>query len=106
MAVNLPLKVVALSISTNGDNTVISAPAAGGIEVYQMCFTAGGAVNVTFKNGTTAQSGAFVLTANGSSLFFPYTGVPWSWADAGNNWIINLSGAVPLTGSIYYKSGG
>jgi len=106
MATNLPLKIAVINIAGNGDNTVVSAPASGGIEIYQIAFTSAGAVNVVFKNGSTAQSGAYILTQNGSSLFFPYTGVPWSVADAGANWVINLSGAVALTGQVFYKLGG
>ena len=100
-----PMKVVALNISTSGDNTVVAAPASGGIKVWKMSFTAAGAVNVVFKNGTTAQSGAYVLTGNGSSLTFVYDGAPWAWCDPGNAFIINLSGATALTGQVFYTSG-
>jgi hypothetical protein len=99
-------KVIALNISSSGDNTVIAAPSSGPINVWKMCVTAAGAVNFIFKNGSTAQSGAYVMAGAGSSLTFLYDGSPWSWADPGNAWIINLSGSVGLTGQVFYTAGG
>jgi hypothetical protein len=100
--------VAVINASSSGDNTIITAVAGQPIFVWQISFTAAGAVNVIFKNGTagTAQSGAYILTTNGSSLTFQYTGVPWSWATPGNNWVINLSGAVAITGQAFYTIGG
>lgn len=95
-----------ISASSSGDNTIITGVAGKPIKVWQIAFTAAGAVNFIFKNGSTAQSGAYILSASGSSTTFPYTGMPWSWTDPGNNWIINLSGAVAITGTAYYSIGG
>jgi hypothetical protein len=101
----LVAKILPLNISSSGDNTVISAPSSGGIEVWQMSFTAAGAVNVTFKNGTTAQSGAYIFTGNGASLTWQYTEMPWVRTDPGNNFVINLSAAVGITGQVFYTLG-
>lgn len=105
MAYDVTPKIIALNISSSGDNTVIAAPSSGDIKVWQISFTSAGPVNVIFKNGTTAQSGAYVLTANGSSLTWQYTGMPWAFCDPGNAFVINLSGAVALTGQVFYTSG-
>lgn len=104
-----PCKSVAINAtncSASGDNLIIAAPSAGGIMLMQIMFTAAAAVNVTFKNGASiATSGAYVLTAAGSSLTWNYTGCPWVICDPGLGFIINLSGATALTGQAYYLIG-
>jgi hypothetical protein len=100
--------VAVVNASASGDNTIITGVTGQPIFIWQMAFTAAGAVNFIFKNGTagTAQSGAYILTANGSSITFQYTGMPWSWTSPGSNWVINLSGAVAITGQVFYTIGG
>lgn len=97
--------VAAISFNSSGDNVVISAPAAGPIVIYGLLFTVGGATNITFKNGATAQSGAIVFTANGSSLSMPNNEKPIFWADPGNNFVMNSSNAVQVSGVVYYTTG-
>jgi hypothetical protein len=96
-------KTLQLNISSNGDNTVISA--GGFIKVWKFFATSAGAVNVLFKNGTTVLGGPYILTGNGSSISLYYDGSPHFSADKGNAFIINLSGAVGLTGEVYYTQG-
>jgi hypothetical protein len=96
----------ATNCSASGNNTIIAAPSAGPIKVWKIWFTAGGAVNVTFQSGSTALSGGAVLTASGSSFTLYYDGSPHFVALPGSAFVINLSGAVALTGQVYYTIGG
>lgn len=97
----------ALSFSSSGDNTAVAASTGKTIKIWKLAFTVAGAVNPTFKDGaSTSLSGAFVLTANGSNLVFDYDGSPWWVTSPGNAFIINLSGAVALTGQVWYTIGG
>lgn len=97
----------ALSFSSSGDNTAIAAATGKTIKVWKIAFTVAGAVNVTFKDGaSTSLSGAYVLTANGSNFVLDYDGSPWFVTQPGNAFIINLSGAVALTGQVWYSIGG
>jgi hypothetical protein len=94
-----------ISIASSGDNTVIAAISGKSIKVHQIWLTAvGGAVNLIFKDGasTSLNATAVPLTAAGSSMTFQYTGEPWWLTSPGNAFIINLSGAVSVTGRIYY----
>ena len=97
--------VAAINFSTNGDNVVISSPANGPILVYGISFTVAGVTNITFKNGTTAQSGGFVFTGNGSSMTFPISESPVYFCDPGNNFVMNSSQAVQVSGSVWYTTG-
>ena len=100
-------KTGALSFSSSGNNTAIAAATGQVISVYKIWFTVAGAVNVTFQDGaSTALSGAVVLTANGSSFFAYYDGSPHWTTSPGNAFVMNLSGAVAVTGQVYYLVGG
>src|SRR5256885_924688 len=103
----MKFKTAALSFSSSGDNTAIAASVGNIIMVWKIWFTVAGAVNVTYKDGaSTNLSGATVLTGNGASQTLYYDGSPHWVTSPGNAFIINLSGAVALTGQIYYTVGG
>ena len=97
--------VTAINFSSSGDNIIVSHPAAGPIHVYGIIFTVAGATNITFKNGTTAQSGPVVFTGNGSSMTVPVNNYPIFWTDPGNDFVMNSSNAVQVSGSLYYTTG-
>jgi hypothetical protein len=97
----------AVNIAASGDNLVLSN-AVGPVIVYGLTVVAGGAVNITLKNGTShALTGAIPLVNGGSIDFTPtferYTVGTGTGANGG--FYINLSGAVQLSGTIYYKLG-
>lgn len=97
-----------LNFNSSGDNTAIAAVSGKAIKVWKIMFTVAGAVNVTFYNGLsgTALSGAFIMANNGSSFLLYYDGSP-HWVTSPNTaFNINLSGAVALTGQIWYSIGG
>ena len=96
-----------VDISASGDNLLLSN-ALGPVIVYGLTVVAGGAVNITLKNGTAhALTGAIPLVNGGSIDFAPtferYTVGTGTGANGG--FYINLSTGVQLSGTIYYKLG-
>ena len=71
MTQNENYRNVAISISTNGNNTIIAAPATTGnyLAIDFIALIPTTAVGVTFKSGSTALSGAFPLDAKQSIVF-------------------------------------
>lgn len=98
-------KIAVINFSTSGDQIIV-ASSAFPINVVGLAFTVGGATNMTFKNGTTAQSGAIILTTSGSSMTLPIIeGGSWYYADPGNAIIMNSSGVVQVSGTLWYTNG-
>lgn len=102
----MQFKTAVLSFNSSGDNTAIAAVTARPLKVWKIFFTSAGAVNVTYKDGaSTSLSGAVVLTANGSSQTLYYDGSPHFITSPGNAFVMNLSGAVAITGMVFYTEG-
>lgn len=92
----------AVSFAASGDNTVVAATASQTIRVMRMLLIPNGLVGVTMKDGAgTSLSGAMQL-ATSAPLQFPLDAEPWFITTAGNAFIINLSGAVQVSGVVYY----
>lgn len=99
---NYPLLEANISISAGGDNTVIVGVAGRTIRVFKLFLVVASNVTLTFKDGVvTAISGALPMTANGS-IVLDFDGEHWFVTSLGNDFIINLSGAVGVFGRIYY----
>lgn len=106
MSARRVFKTAAITGTGTGDNTIIAAVTGRSIYVWKIWFTAAGAVNTTFKDGaSTSLSGAAVLSGSGSAFTLLYDGSPHFVTSLGNAFIINSSGAVALTGQIYYTEG-
>lgn len=100
------VRVAAINFAASGDNIVVPVFASGPISIAGIAFTVHAATNITFKNGSTAQSGAIELTNAGSAMTLPMNdGISWYWADPGNNFIMNSSNAVQVSGTIWYTNG-
>lgn len=99
-------KTAAITGTGTGDNTIVAAVTGRPIKVWKIWFTAAAAVNVIFKDGaSTSLSGATVLPSAGSLFTLAYDGSPHWVTSPGNAFIINSSGAVALTGEVYYTEG-
>jgi len=97
----------AVNISASGDNLIVSN-ASSPILIYGLTIVAGGAVNITLKNGTgTSLTGPIPLVNGGSIDFAPtferYVAGQGSGANGG--FYINLSSAVQVSGTIYFRFG-
>lgn len=94
-----------INFATSGDNTLIAAVAGKTITVVSLFLVVAGATNLTFKDGTggTALTGAISMSANGSISFdekdnFDY----FSTSNVANNFVLNSSNAVQVSGRIYF----
>lgn len=97
------LSNAAVSASSSGDNTAIAGTATQTIRVNRLYMVAAGAVNVTLKDGTgTPLTGAIPMVANQVMHLDFSGGEPWFVTSAGNGFVINLSGAVAVTGFVQY----
>lgn len=92
-----------VSISSSGDNTVIAGTALQTIRVYRLVLIAASAVNVTIKDGaSTSLTGSMPLSANGGIAIDDSSCEPEFVTSAGNGFIVNLGGAVGVTGWVQY----
>lgn len=103
-------KTVAVNISSSGDNTIITAPAATAapgayIAVDFMLILPTTAVTVTFKSGATSISGPLPLDAKQAITIDNANQAQYGTIKCGanENFIINLGGAVQVGGWINYR---
>jgi hypothetical protein len=86
-----------------GDNVVLAASPGKYNYVFRMIFDVGGAANIQFFNGASANNlpltGLITLFAGGS-LLFPYDTIPWLLTTQGNSLVLNSSAAVVLGGEM------
>ena len=110
MARTLQLNTAAISFNSTGDNTVISSPSSGPINVYGIWFTVDAATLITIKGGNAASpaalTGAYDLTGAGSSQTLQTNDNPYFYCAPGVNFIINQSGTANVRGEVLYTAGG
>lgn len=96
------LSKASISVSSSGNNTLISGVSGQSIKVFKMFLVFGGAANATFQDGSsTALTGAMPFLSNGS-IVLDLDSVPWFTTSAGNAFVLNLSTGVTATGTVYY----
>lgn len=99
-------RTAVISFTGTGDNTVIAAVTGVPIKVYAFVFTVTGATNITIKDTAgNSYSGAFIFTGNGSSMTLPIVGSAWYQCDVGDGFVLNQSGAVQVSGTVWYALG-
>ena len=91
---------VAINFNTTGDNTIIAADASNRIVIHRLWLVVAGATNLTFKDNLP--SPAAVPLGQFGGITFDATGEPWFCTDKNSAFIINQSGAVQVSGCIYY----
>ena len=96
--------LLAVKVDNNGSGD-IAAPGAQGagqiIRVYKLFIVCTGATSITFKNGSTALSGAMALAANGA-ITLDLDGQPWFVCSPNAAFNINSSGSTQVSGAVYY----
>jgi hypothetical protein len=100
------LRNLPVSISTSGDNTIIAAPGVGKrLAIDHLNYMPASAVNVTLKSGSNSLSGAYPLTTSQGSVFENVMANDHGVIECNDNeaFIINLSGAVQLSGFVKYR---
>lgn len=93
----------AIDCSTTGDNTLIAAIAAKKIKVHRLFFVVSTATAITFKCGSTAQTGAMSMSANGG-FTLDMQGDPWFTTAVLEDFILSQSGSAQISGRIYYTA--
>jgi hypothetical protein len=91
----------AINFSSAGNNTVITGVTGEGIYVYKYFLVVAAATNLTFYDGATPLTGPIPLAAN-EAMVFTFDTRPWYETGLGNDFIINNSNAVQVSGRVYY----
>lgn len=104
MSSRVHFQKAAINFSNTGDNTVIAADAVSPIFVWRIIATSGGSTALTFKEGSTAVSGAEVFVANGA-IYQQYDGAPLYQCNPGDAFVINQSGTASIQGTVWYTKG-
>lgn len=87
--------------ASNGNNILIAGISGKIIKVWKLFVVFNAAVNIKWIDGTTDLTGVKNMLANGS-ITLDLDGDPWFTCSSGNDFILNLSGAVQSSGRIYY----
>jgi hypothetical protein len=105
VALRQQVKSAAISFTTTGDNTIVAAATGKLITVVALLLVSTGTTNITVKDGTggTALSGAMPLAAGVPLILKVDSTVDWySTSAAANNLVLNQSGAVQISGTVWY----
>ena len=95
-----PLRA-SIDIAATGDNTIVASPGANFvIKIVKLLFVCTGAVAVTLKSGANSLTGAMSFSATGGIGFDgDFTPIEMNANEA---FIINLSGAIQVSGFVLY----
>jgi hypothetical protein len=110
MAQMLNPQRVQINFASSGDNTLVPAltvPAGSGMRppfmyIWSFALVIGGASNLVFKDGGNPITGALPMLANGS-INEPKTDIPHFVISPGNNFVLNSSNAVQVSGWVIYS---
>lgn len=94
-----------INATSNGDNTIIASDSTHRILVWQFYLVNSHATqdeNLTWKEGSTATSGAYLLKAAGGSHSEVCSGTAWHVVPVGSALVLNMSAAGSIQGEIYY----
>ncbi len=95
------LRKVPINVAAGGPTVLVAGVAGKRISVYKVWYVAAADVNTKFVDGTVDFHPAITIKANGSFVL-DYDREPWFSAAPGNDFVINLSGAVQVSGVLYY----
>jgi hypothetical protein len=95
-----------VSAALSGDNTLLAATANTRYLIRRMFLSAAAGVSILFKSGSNNLTGAIPLVANEKvQLDEPYPNIePWLTTNTNEAFILNLSGAVAVTGWLIYDT--
>lgn len=93
-----------ITASSSGATTLVAAVSSKKIRVVALSLVANAAVNVKFQSHVAGDiSGLYYLAANGG-MVLPASQYGWFETTAGEALDINLSGAIPVGGSLVYTT--
>jgi hypothetical protein len=91
---------VPINTAAGGDIVISPAVVNESTKLYRLLLVAGGATNITFKDGATPLSGPIPFSTN-SGLVLDFSGDPWYIGSLNTNFIINSSSAVQVSGTAW-----
>jgi hypothetical protein len=95
------LTSASISVASSGANELVSATGGQTTKVYAIFLVVAAAVNIKFQSAATDLTGLMTMTASGS-LVLDNSGEPWFTTATNEAFNLNLSGAVQVSGRIYY----
>lgn len=90
-----------INFSASGDTALVAAVAAQTTKIYRLFLVVAGATTLTFKDGSSALTGAMTMTSGGS-LTLDFDGNPWFTGSANTAFNLNSGNAVQVSGRLYY----
>lgn len=100
-----PFSIQAFSVSSGGNNIVVSGAAGKSVRVYRMKMLTGAAVNITIEDtGGNVFDGPLPFAANQGWIldFIEPDNPPWYITATGAGFVINLSAPATVGGSVEY----
>ena len=95
------LTEASINAAASGNNILITGISGKIIKVWKLFGVFNAAVNIKWMDGATDLTGVKNMLANGS-ITLDLDGDPWFTTSDGNDFILNLSGAIQTSGRIYY----
>lgn len=106
MPIQGAIQAATINTASSGDNTIVAAVSGESVRVWKIWFWVNGTVSVTIKDGAgTNLTGAMAMVAQNEFVRNLDETIPWFVTTAGNAFIINLNGAVQISGRVYYTQG-
>ena len=103
MPISGTILTAAINTASSGDNTIVAAVSGEKVQVWKIFFWVNGTVSVTIKDGaSTSLTGAMAMVAQNEFYKRLDETIPWFTTTAGNALVINLSGAIQISGRVYY----
>ena len=99
---NYPLLEVVVDVAAAGDNVIIAGTPGNTIRIFQLFLVLGGDTLLTFKDGPAIEFDGPLTMMKGGSIVLDENDPHWFKTSLGNDFIINLSNPVQLSGRIYY----
>lgn len=97
------MSVVDINRSASGAAVLVAAVADKKTYAWKLHLHAAGAVTVTFKSAATVLPGPLVFESAGDK-FIDFDSEPWFLTAVNEDFSINLSAAVAVTGALYYTT--
>lgn len=97
------IQFAVINASSSGDNTIVAAQASNKIKVVSYAFVCSGVVSAKWKSGaSTDRSGAMAFDANGGIGLAGTTDAHLLETAVNEALVLNLSGAVQVSGHVSY----
>jgi hypothetical protein len=93
-----------ISLSTSGDNPVITGVAGQRIKILGLFLIVNGDVSVILKSGTSNLTGIMPLASKGNGFVLPQAIVGYHWLEGGvgESFVINLSAGIITSGVVLF----